>query len=181
MSANGFSYIDTSALAKWYLPEPGSEVFADWMQQQNDTCISSLTKTEFRCLLARRQRMRLLTGLQVQELYAKFQQDCQDGHLLHYPVTDQHILNAELMIESLPAIPLRTLDALHLSIAHEISVTVLATADKVMAQAAQRLEIEVAWFGDGVIPEPHDLTCHSRSNAQTESPQECRPDTENSG
>ncbi len=144
----GLSYIDTSALAKWYLPEAESDSFADWMQQQDETCISSLTKTEFRCLLARRQRMQLLTSVQVQELYAKFQQDCQDGHLLHYAVTDQHVLDAELMIESLPSIALRTLDALHLSVAHEISSRVLATADKVMAQAAKQLEMEVIWFGE---------------------------------
>ncbi len=141
-----FVYIDTSALAKWYLPEAGSDDFSNWMQQQEYTCISSLTITEFRCLLARRQRMELLTGVQVQELYARFQQDCQDGHLLHYPVTDQHILNAELMIESMPAIALRTLDALHLSIVHDISAASLATADKIMAQAANQLKIEVKFF-----------------------------------
>lgn len=142
-----YAYVDTSALAKWYLPEDGSEAFAAWIQQQEDTCISSLSKTEFRCLLARRQRMGWLTDIQVQELYAIFQRDCQDGHLLHFPVTDQHILNAELMIESLPAIALRTLDALHLSIAHDISATRLATADEVMAQAAPMIGIDVAWFG----------------------------------
>ena len=142
-----YAYIDTSALAKWYLPEAGSITFATWMQQQKDTCISSLTKTEFRCLLARRQRTGLITGVQVQELYAVFQQDCQDGHLLHFPVTDQHILNAELMIESMPTVALRTLDALHLSIVHDISAKTLATADKIMAQAAQLIGIEVEWFG----------------------------------
>ncbi len=142
-----YAYIDTSALAKWYLPEKGSDALSAWMQQQKDTCISSLTITEFRCLLARRQRMKRLTSIQVQELYAIFQQDCRDGHLLHFPVTDQHIINAELMIESLPAVALRTLDALHLSIAHDISAKILATADKVMAQAAPQIGIEVEWFG----------------------------------
>ena len=142
-----YSYIDTSALAKWYLPETGSDTLAGWMQKQKDTCISSLTITEFRCLLARRQRMQLLTGVQVQELYAIFQQDCQDAHLLHFPVTDQHIINAELIIERLPTVALRTLDALHLSIAHDISAKKLATADKIMAQAAQHMGIKVAWFG----------------------------------
>ena len=148
-----YAYIDTSALAKWYLPETGSDTFAAWMQQQEETCISSLTKTEFRSLLARRQRMGLLSGIQVQELYAIFQQDCQDAHLLQFPVTDQHILNAELMIESLPTVALRTLDALHLSIAHDISASILATADKVMAQATQLIGIEVEWFGEKEIRE----------------------------
>jgi len=144
-----YSYVDTSALAKWYLPEAGSDELALWMQQQKDTCISSLTMTEFRCLLARRQRMQLLSSDQVQETYAIFKQDCRDGHLLRIPVTNQHVLNAELMIESLPTIALRTLDALHLSIAHDISAATLATADKVMAQAAELTEIEVKWFGRG--------------------------------
>ena len=83
------SYIDTSALAKW-------------MQRQEDTCISSLTITEFRCLLARRRRMELLNALEVQQLFAKFKQDIEDAHLIHYPIESRHILNASLMIESLP-------------------------------------------------------------------------------
>lgn len=144
-----YSYIDTSALAKWYLPEAGSDSFAEWIQQQKDTCISSLTITEFRCLLARRQRMQLLSGDQVHELFAIFQQDCHLGHLLHIPVTDQHITTAKLMIDSLPTVALRTLDALHLSITHDISAATLATADQVMAQAARLLEINVEWFGVG--------------------------------
>ncbi|MDH5297913.1 MAG: type II toxin-antitoxin system VapC family toxin [Desulfobulbaceae bacterium] len=139
-------YIDTSALAKWYLPEANSEAFADWMQEQTETCISSLTVTEFRCLLARRQRMGLLNALQVQELYAKFQQDIEDSHLLRYAVNDRHICNAELIIESLPAVALRTLDALHLTIAHDLGAAALATADKIMAEAAALLEMEVVRF-----------------------------------
>ena len=145
------SYVDTSALAKWYLPESGSEVFAEWMQRQEDTCVSSLTITEFRCLLARRQRMELLNALQVQQISAKFKQDIEDAHLAIYPVDDRHIINATLMIESLPSVPLRTLDALHLTIAHDISAEVIATADRVMCQAAQLLNFEVVLFGEQVI------------------------------
>jgi predicted nucleic acid-binding protein len=39
------AYVDTSALAKWYLPEKNSEAFAAWMQAQTETCISTLTIT----------------------------------------------------------------------------------------------------------------------------------------
>jgi len=140
------SYIDTSALTKWYLPESGSEIFSKWMQRQEDTCISSLTITEFRCLLARRRRMELLNALEVQQIFAKFKQDIEDAHLIHYPVENRHILNALLMIESLPSVPLRTLDALHLTIANEIPVEIIATADKVMGQAADLLDFEVVLF-----------------------------------
>ena len=142
------SYIDTSALAKWYLPEAGSEDFSEWMQSQDDTCISSLTITEFRCLLAGRRRMEMLSALEVQQLYAKFKQDIEDVHLIHYPVENRHILNASLMIESLPSVPLRTLDALHLTIANDIPVNIIATADKVMEKAARLLDFEVVVFGE---------------------------------
>ncbi|MBW2328403.1 MAG: type II toxin-antitoxin system VapC family toxin [Deltaproteobacteria bacterium] len=141
------SYIDTSALAKWYLPEIDSEVFSEWMLGQDDTCISSLTVTEFRCLLARRRRMEMLNALEVQQIYAKFKQDIEDSHLINYPVENRHILNASLMIESLPSVPLRTLDALHLTIANDIPVKIIATADKVMGQSAQLLDFEVVLFG----------------------------------
>ena len=49
-------YLDTSALAKWYLNEARSQEFTVWFQTQPDVHLSSLTLTEFRCLLARRRR-----------------------------------------------------------------------------------------------------------------------------
>jgi predicted nucleic acid-binding protein len=142
------SYIDTSALAKWYLPESGSESFAKWIQHQDNTYISSLTVTEFRCLLSRRLRMELLNALQVQQIYAKFKQDVEDAHLIHYPIDNRHIINASLMIESLPSVPLRTLDALHLTVARDIPADIIATADTVMTEAAQLLNFKVVLFGE---------------------------------
>ncbi len=49
-------YIDTSALAKWYLNEPRSEDFAAFITTLPSAAISRLTVVEFRCLLARRRR-----------------------------------------------------------------------------------------------------------------------------
>ena len=142
------SYIDTSALAKWYLPESNSEDFVEWIQLQDDTYISSLTITEFRCLLDRRRRMNLLSTSQMQKVYAQLKQDIEDDHLILYPLNDQHIMNASLMLERLPSVPLRTMDALHLTIAHDIPVEIIATADRITSQAAQLLDIEVVFFGE---------------------------------
>ena len=60
---------------------------------------------------------------------------------------DGNIIDVGIIIESMPTVALRTLDALHLSIAHDIAVKTLATADKIMAQAARLIEIKVEWFG----------------------------------
>jgi len=51
------------------------------------------------------------------------------------------------MIESLPSVSLRTLDALHLTIANDIPAGIIATADKVMRESARLLELEVVFFG----------------------------------
>lgn len=42
------AYLDTSALAKWYLNEAGSAAFVDYLQGLEVAVISSLTRTEMR-------------------------------------------------------------------------------------------------------------------------------------
>jgi hypothetical protein len=51
MNDNGIAYLDTSALAKWYLPENNAEQFVDYVTNLDVAVISSLCKTEMRCLL----------------------------------------------------------------------------------------------------------------------------------
>lgn len=72
-------YLDTSALAKWYLNEAHSHEFSSWIQKQEDTHISSLTITEFRCLLARRRRNREFSTDVEQWVFAAFEMDIHDG------------------------------------------------------------------------------------------------------
>lgn len=140
------SYIDTSALAKWYIAEPKSEEFTEWILAQDNPCVSSLTSAEFRCLLARKQRANQLDTSLVHRIFAQFEQDIQDAHLMLCPISDAHIRNAQLLIDRLPDIPLRTLDALHLSIARDIPAAAIASADKVMLNAAEALDFEVVSF-----------------------------------
>ena len=54
MSSEQRAYLDTSALAKWYLNEVGSEAFVGFLQGLDSAVISSLTVTEMRSLLSRR-------------------------------------------------------------------------------------------------------------------------------
>ena len=46
MSAEGRVYLDTSALAKWYLNEDGSDVFVAYLNELGVAVVSSLTRTE---------------------------------------------------------------------------------------------------------------------------------------
>ena len=139
-------YLDTSALAKWYINEAHSHEFSHWIQKQEDTHISSLTITEFRCLLARRRRNQEFSADVEQWVFAAFEMDIHDGHLIVHPLNDYHVSGAEHLINTLPTVALRTLDAMHLSLARDIGAQVIATADKVMVEAAKLLGIQVVRF-----------------------------------
>lgn len=81
MSDKYASYLETSALAKWYLAEANSEQVSEYIQCLDDAVISTLTKTEMRCLLARRKRMDELTANLENQIYAAFLDDIALGHL----------------------------------------------------------------------------------------------------
>jgi len=139
-------YIDTSALAKWYINEAHSKDFSTWIQKQDNTHISSLTMTEFRCLLARRQRTGELTCEQELQIFAAFERNISDEQLIVHPLSDHHVLGAIHLINTLSGVALRTLDAIHLSIAKDIGAEGIATADKVMVEAGKLLDFQVVRF-----------------------------------
>lgn len=146
MSAEGRAYLDTSALAKWYLNEVNSEAFVSYLQSLDSAVISSLTRTEVRSLLSRR-RMGELTPELESLLFAAFVEDLDRGWLQHYPVEDIRFTEAINLINRYPDHPLRTLDALHLAVAVHAGIEMLATADTVMADAATAMGcFEVARF-----------------------------------
>jgi len=139
-------YLDTSALAKWYLNEPFSEQFEDFIREQPTAAISRLTVVEFRCLLARRRRAGEVTKSIESRVYASFEKDVGAGFLQVYPVADEHLIAALNLVTRLSRYALRTLDALHLAIAQGIHCRRLATADKTMANAGKAAGLDVTRF-----------------------------------
>jgi predicted nucleic acid-binding protein len=139
-------YLDTSALAKWYLNEPFAEEFEAFIQEQPTAAVSRLTVVEFRCLLARRRRAGEVTKSVESRVYASFEKDIGAGFLQVYPVADEHLIAALGLITRLGRYALRTLDALHLAIARGIHCRRLATADRTMAGAAKAAGLDVVRF-----------------------------------
>ena len=139
-------YLDTSALAKWYLNEARSEEFEAFLLRQSDAAISRLTVIEFRCLLARRRRSRELSDRLEKQVWSTFEADLRAGHLAVHPLEDAHVLAAIDVLARLKAHPLRTLDALHLAVALGAGCTTIATADRVLAEAAAALGLAVVRF-----------------------------------
>lgn len=140
-------YIDTSALAKWYLPEPGSEAFVEFIVRHDGALVSRLTTVELLCLLARRRRAGDITVEHERDAWMTFEDDIRAGHLLVQAIADDHALKARALLQRLHHLPLRTLDALHLAIAQTIGAEMLATADLGMARAAEALGLNVVIFG----------------------------------
>lgn len=139
-------YVDTSALAKWYLNEPQSERFERFITSQPGAAISRLTVVEFRCLLARRRRAGDINSKIEAHISNTFACDLASGALAVYPVEDADFSAAELLISKLRKRPLRTLDALHLAVARRLGAKLVATADRIMAAACRDLHLKVAVF-----------------------------------
>lgn len=141
-----FAYLDTSALAKWYLNEAASNEVETFIQSEGVSHISSLTRVELRCMLSRRHRAREISADTESMVYTTFEQDVADGYLVVDEVQANHFDDAVRLIGTLPKQPLRCLDALHLAIMRHEGLDRLATADNVMADAGRELGFEVISF-----------------------------------
>lgn len=139
-------YLDTSVLAKWYLNEVGTSEVTDYILSVDRAVISSLTISEMRCLLARRRRMQDFNKKIEHQIYATFLNDIDRGHLTVEIFLDKYFIHASHLIDIFPTIPLRTLDALHLSIIQQQNIPCLATADEVMLKAAKKMNIAIKNF-----------------------------------
>ena len=146
MNAEKRAYLDTSALAKWYLNEAGSEAFVEFLQGLDSAVISSLSVTEMRSLLSRRRRMGDLSVELESVLFAALLNDIDRGWLQRYPLDDARFAEATNLIARYPEHPLRTLDALHLTVAADLAVSIVATADGVMADAPLSMGLQVVRF-----------------------------------
>lgn len=139
-------YVDTSALVKRYLAERASNDVDRLLQSRGLFQVCRLTVTEMRCALARRRRAgHIDAGIEVAAI-GELRTDILNGALRVTPMSDDHFVEAYAIIESVPAIPLRPLDAVHIAVARRIAAPEFATADKTQAEAARALGFTVHDF-----------------------------------
>jgi len=105
-------YLDTSSVAKSYLPEAGSRWMNDLIEAE-PIVISSLVLVEVASEFGRRMRESVLTAAQRDAAYALFLQDTQ-RYLVLGLVRATVREAATLCLTAPPSLQLRTLDALHL-------------------------------------------------------------------
>jgi predicted nucleic acid-binding protein len=144
-------YFDTSALAKWYLPEEQSNEVEKYIQEHGPVVISELTVVEMRDLLARHRRQGNLDPNTEIKVFATFEEDIRQKFLICHPLSDGMARGAVNLLSVLSDLPLRMVDAMHLAIAKEIQTDIFVTADSIMAAGAQAMGFSVVRFdGQGV-------------------------------
>ena len=116
-------------------------------QRHPERRISRLVTVELRCLLARRRRAGVVDVDYETNAWATFTTHVAAGVFAVEPIPDARFNEARELIDALPDIPLRTLDALHLATARAMDAGTVATADIVMRTAAEVLGLKVEFFG----------------------------------
>lgn len=135
-------YVDTSALIKLYLPEPGSDELNRLLDGRRDLLLAELTVTEFVSAMARRKRDRDLTARVAGRLYKTLLDHAHSRFLLIGATPDTH-RSAERLLLSQEGVALRAADALHLALALAGEARAVATYDGRLARAGSELGMEV--------------------------------------
>ena len=137
-------YLDTSALVKLYVAEPGSTAVKDWVNAVEVVATSAVAYPEMRAAVARRQREGDLTPRDVSRIKTALLSDWE--HLLIIAMTTTVTLLAGDVAEDYA---LRGMDAVHLASAlwlerHQSDGITFGGWDARLTAAAQRAGLDVA-------------------------------------
>ena len=135
-------YLDASVLAPYYCPEPLSDKVEKIVISADRPCISSLSEVELASAISRKIREKNLSLEDGNKIFNQFQTHLKESLFRLISVEDRHYQTAKNWILQF-AVPLKTLDALHLAVAAEGQLTLL-TADR-------QLDISAKYFGINVV------------------------------
>jgi Predicted nucleic acid-binding protein, contains PIN domain len=134
-------YVDTSILAAYYCPEPLSERAEERLRALRPPVVSWLTDVELHSALAKKVRKGELTDEDAERVQELFRTHV--SHALYEVAAIEHgdFVQARQWIARMDT-ALRTLDALHLAVAHRRDLEVL-TADRGLSDASRTFELDV--------------------------------------
>jgi len=137
ISLPGPLYCDTSALAKLYLREPGSDEFNALVEGRTDLIVSELTVTELVSVLTRLSREGVISRGVVGRIQHGVLGRLDDGTYQRVEATRGTHRRAEHLLMHLTRIPLRAADALHLALAMSAQAPSFASFDGRLITAAR--------------------------------------------
>ena len=139
-------YLDTSALIKLYVAEAFSTEVERLVAEVDGLVISRLSMLEWHCVMSRRLRVSQISDDYLNLARTEFTGHLSEAYFRIVPFDDTLLIDALRVLDSVKPIPLRTLDAIHLTAARNAGVTRIATADRVMADAANQLNLAADTF-----------------------------------
>lgn len=132
-------YLDTSVLVAYYCPEPLSRSAERAVRAQAGPFISDLTEVELLSALSRKTRRREMLKEDAERVAAQFFTHLETNLYRRIALERRHYKLARDLIGRF-TISLRTLDALHLSVAASESLQ-LITADASLARSAKAVGV----------------------------------------
>ena len=129
------TYLDTSFLLKLYVWEQDSASALDAFPHFSESFVSTLTDVEIASALFRK-----LPTLIARRVHSMYKRDRAASVFLQIPLTDQLYELAQQLVEQHSGdLSLRSLDALHLATALHYGAASLATYDRRLRIAAERV------------------------------------------
>ena len=137
-------YLDTSVLVAYYYPEPISPLVEKFVRGLSRPNISVLTEVEFASAVSKKVRENTLTPEDASRIEGMFQSHIEGGLFRRLMIDADHYQRARGWILQF-AVPLRSLDAIHLAVAARNGLK-LASSDQRLCNAARHYGIEVKEF-----------------------------------
>jgi predicted nucleic acid-binding protein len=129
------------------LNEPASEAAQDALARDFGQLVTSvLTAVELRSGLAKYQREGVLTAAQADTIYERAQQDLSSTPR-RLELTREVLTEAVRLFKTQMALPLRTLDALHIATCLRYGTNGFVTNDKQQARLARAVGLDAHWLG----------------------------------
>lgn len=131
-------FLDTSAFAKRYVAEPGSDKLMALCQQAGSLVVSVICLPELISTLSRLVREKKLAKADYRRLKGEAMADLEDVDICQ--ITSEILISVVSLLESHP---LRAMDALHLACALAVEPDVFVSADRRQLSAARKAGLKV--------------------------------------
>lgn len=133
------TYLDTSALLGYYLPEPRSEAFDALISAVESPAVSNLVECELVAVMGQKVRSGSYNHRDAKRAWERFRGDIQRG-AFRYIVIDHQLIHAAMTLVEDLNVALRTPDLLHVAAIVHYRCG-LITGDACLAEAAEQLGI----------------------------------------
>ncbi len=131
-------FFDSSAFAKRYVREEGSDTVLLWCDQATELCLSGIALPEIISAFCRLQREKLITPLQYRHLKTMLMTDIADASICDF--TPEVIRSTIIALENNM---LRGMDAIHIGSALTLKADLFVSADGRQCNAAEQAGLRI--------------------------------------